>query len=229
MKQCNGTQTPMETNQKLLPAQPSERLVEPREYRSLVGSLMYLAVGTRPDIAYTVAVLSKFNAKPTDNHFLAAKRLLLYLKQTASLALVYSPANSLVGYTDSDFAEDIGDRKSTAGYMFGILANAAISSRSKKQTLVSISSTEAEYVGCSEAAREAIRLRRLYNEITTKNVKVNKPAIQLLLSDSQGAISLAETPRFHNRTKHIAVKYHFVCLIPVLLVAYTSNRYLRHK
>ena len=209
MKQCNGTQTPMETNQKLLPAQPSERLVEPREYQSLVGSLMYLAVGTRPDIAYTVAVLSKFNAKPTDNHFLAAKRLLRYLKQTASLALVYSPANSLFGYTDSDFAGDIGDRKSTSGYVF-ILANAAISWRSKKQTLVSLSSTEAEYVGCSEAAREAIWLRRLYNEITTKNAKVNKPAIQLLLSDSQGAISLAETPRFHNRTKHIAVKYHFV-------------------
>ena len=75
---------------------------------------------------------------------------------------------------------------------------------------MSLSSTEAEYVGCSEAAREAIWLRRLYHEITTKNEKVNHPAIQLLLSDSQGAISLAETPRFHNRTKHIRVKYHFV-------------------
>ena len=145
MEQCNGTYTPMETGQKLLPAQPSDILVDPREYQSLVGSLMYLAVGTWPDIAYSVAVLRKFNAQPTNNHFQAAKHLLRYLKQTASLALIYSPADSLVGYTNSDFAEDTGDRKSTSGYVF-TLTNAAVSWRSKKQTLVSLSSTEAEYV-----------------------------------------------------------------------------------
>jgi len=116
----------METGQKLLPAQPSDTLVDPREYQSLVSSLMYLAVGTQPDIAYSVAVLRKFNAQPTNNLFQAAKHLLRYLKQTASLALIYSPADSLVGYTNSDFAGDTGDRKSTSGYVF-TLTNAAVS------------------------------------------------------------------------------------------------------
>lgn len=70
---------------------------------------MYPAVGTRPDLASTVAVLTKFNAKPSDNHFLAAMHLLRYLNRTTSLAPVYSPINCLVSYTDSDFAENIGD------------------------------------------------------------------------------------------------------------------------
>jgi len=117
--------------------------------------------------------------------------------------------SGLVGFTDSDFAGDLDDRKSTSGYVF-TLAGGAVSWKSKKQSLVSLSSTEAEYVSCSEAAREAIWLRRLYHEITKDRLKSTTPAIQLLLSDSQGAISLAQAPRFSDRTKHIDIKYHFV-------------------
>jgi len=209
MQDCNGVHTPMETGQRLASAKDDDKLIEPREYQSLVGSLIYIAVGTRPDLAFAIATLSKFNTKPTTVHFLATKRLLRYLKQTIGMALVYGAVDNLIGYTDSDFAGDLNDRKSTSGYVF-TLAGAAVSWKSKKQSLVSLSSTEAEYISCSEAAREAIWLRRLYHEITDAQANTNKPAIQLLLSDSQGAICLAKTPRFNDRTKHIDVKYHFV-------------------
>jgi len=172
---------------------------------------MYLAIRTRPDIAFAISTLSKFNPRPATKHLLAAKRVLRYLRQTTTLSLIYhrTQNSGLVGFTDSDFAGDLDDRKSTSGYVF-TLAGGPVSWKSKKQSLVSLSSTEAEYVGCSEAAREAIWLRRLYHEITNDRLKSTTPAIQLLLSDSQGAISLAQAPRFSDRTKHIDIKYHFV-------------------
>ena len=205
MQECNRVYTPMEAGQKLLLATDGDELVESSKYQSLLGSLMYLVVGTCPDIAFAVATLSKFNANPTRNHFLAAKRILRYLQQTAHFSLVYKHGQDRMdGYSDSDFAGDPGDRKSTSGYVF-ILGGAVISWKAKKQSLVSLSSTEAEYIGYSEATREAIWLRRLYHEITQI-----RPAPQLLRCDIQGAIKLGENPKFHERTKHIDIKYHFV-------------------
>lgn len=141
------------------------------------------------------------------------------------MALVYGAVDNLIGYTDSDFAGDLNDRKSTSGYVF-TLASAAVSWKSKKQTLVSLSSTEAEYISCSEAAREAIWLRRTYHEIVDGQSSTDKPSIQLLLSDSQGAICLATNPRFNDRTKHIDVKYHFVhdaCTQGLIRLSYLST------
>ena len=200
MEECNGVYTPMEMGQKLLLATDGDELVESSKYQSLLGSLMYLVVGTRPDIAFAVATLSKFNANTTRNHFLAAKRILRYLQQTAHLFLVYKLGqDQMDGYSDSDFAGDPGDSKSTSGYVF-ILGGAVISWKAKKQSLVSLSSIEAEYIGYSEATQEAIWLRRLYHEITE-----TKPAPQLLRCDNQGAIMLGENPKFHEQTKHIDI------------------------
>jgi len=89
----------------------NDKLVEQREYQSLVGSLMYIAVGTRPDLAFTVSVSNKFNSKPTMDHFLATKRVLRYLKETVGMGLVYGSVDNLIGYTDSDLAGDLNDRK----------------------------------------------------------------------------------------------------------------------
>jgi len=140
MIESNGVLTPMETGRRLLSAGEAAELVEPGEYQSLIGSLMYLVVGTRPDVAFAVASLSKFNTKPTNDHLLAAQRLLRYLWQTINLPLVYNRnyQPDMIGYTDSDFAGDMGDWKSTSGYFF-ILAGAAISWKAKKQSLVSLS------------------------------------------------------------------------------------------
>ena len=209
MQDCNGVHTPMEAGRRLAPAKEDDKLVEAREYQSLVDSLMYIAVGVRPDLAFTISILSKFNSRPTMDHFLATKRVLRYLQEMAEMGLVYGRINDLVGYTDSDFAGDLYDRKSTSGCIF-TLAGAALSWKSKKQSLVTLSSTEAEYVACSEAIREGIWLRRLYHEITSAEPNFILPSIQLVLSDSQGAIALAKAPKFNSRTKYINVKYHFV-------------------
>jgi len=209
MQECNGVHTPMEPGRRLVAAQDSDKLIDQREYQSLVGSLMYIAVGTHPDLAFALSVLSKYNSKPTTDHTLATKWVLRYLMETSGMALVYGSVDKLIGYTDSDFAGDLKDMKSTSGYVF-TLAGAAVWWKSKKQSLVSLSSTEAEYIACSEAIREGIWLRRLYHEITHRELKAIPRSIQLVLSDSQGAICLAKAPRFNSRTKHIDIKYHFV-------------------
>ena len=207
MNECNGVFTPFETGQRLLAATEQDELIDPSKYQSLIGSLMYLVAGTRPDIAFPIATLRKLNPRPTNQHFLAAKRVLRYLQQTFNWGLVYQKSQQqqeIESYADSDFAGDFGDRKSTSGYIFS-LAGAAISWKAKKHSLVSLSSTEAEHIGYSEAAREAIWLRRLYHEITTTELQ-----LQLIKCDNQEAIGLRENPKFHEHTKHIDIKYHFI-------------------
>lgn len=164
-------------------------------------------IGSRPDLAYAISLLSKFNARPTYGHLAAAKRVLRYLQTTRNLALAFrrSHDSEIQGYTDSDWAGDPDDRKSTSGYVF-TLFGAAISWKSKKQDLVALSSTEAEYVACSIAAKEAIWLMRLAKELDLDLTNQS----QLLFVDNQGAIKLSENPRFHERIKHIDIHYHFV-------------------
>lgn len=207
MQDCNGVHTPKEAGRRLVPAKGDDKLVGQREYQSLVGSLMYIAVGTRPDLAFTVLVLSKFNAKPMMDHFLATKRVLRYLKETVGMGLVYRSVDNLTGYTDSDFARYLNKRKSTSGYVF-TRAGAALSWKSKKQSLVSLPSTEAEYVPWPEVIRKGIWLERLYHDITTSIANTILPSIQLFLTNSQEAICLAKTPGFNTCTKYAYVKYH---------------------
>jgi hypothetical protein len=124
----------------------------------MVGSLMYAALGTCPDISYSVMVLSRFSQRPLQMHLTATKRVLRYLKTTKHLKLCYTPtAATTIGYTDSDFAGRMKDRKSVGGYMF--LNRGPISWRSRSQTIVALSSLEAEYIGYSDATRETIWLR----------------------------------------------------------------------
>ena len=180
-----------------------------KEYQSLLGSLMYLMLSTRPDLAFTISTLSKFSSAPLPIHRAAAKRVLPYLKATKALALSFSSKQrdaQLVGFSDSDWGSDRNDRKFTSGYVFPI-GGTAISWKYKKQAVVALSSTEAGYIGTSEATREAIWHQRLLLEITESHQPRH---LQPLLVDNQGAIKLAENPRFHKRRKHIDIKYHFV-------------------
>jgi len=183
MQEGNKVHTPMESQRRKVAPKDNDKLIDQREYQSLVGSLMYVAVGTRPDLAFAISVLSKYNSKPTTDHLLATKRVLRYLKETSGMALVYGSVDKLIGYTDSDFAGDLNDRKSTSGYVC-TLAGAAVLWKSKKQSLVSLSSTEAEYIACSEAIREGIWLRRLHHEITHRKLNAISQSLQLVLSDS---------------------------------------------
>ena len=127
---------------------------------------MYLMVCTRPDIAYAVSVLSRFMSNPKEKHWRFVKMLLKYLKTTREYSLIYPNQNTtiLTGYSDSDHAGDLGDRKSTSGFLF-ILSGCTISWKSVKQSTVAISSSEAEYIALSQATQEAIWFKALLKEL----------------------------------------------------------------
>ncbi|KAJ3676254.1 hypothetical protein LUZ60_003666 [Juncus effusus] len=148
MEDSNPVATPMELGAKLSKFEGGE-IVDVSKYRSLVGSLRYLTC-TRPDIAYSVGVVSRFMEEPRYSHWKAIKRILRYIRGTESLGLYYSKTNEykLVGYSDSDWCGDVDDRKSTSGYVFYI-GDTSFTWMSKKQPIVTLSTCEAEYVAAS--------------------------------------------------------------------------------
>jgi transposase InsO family protein len=179
-------------------------------YAKAIGSLMYAMLGTRPDIAFAVSYCSRFLAKPTEAHRGAVKRIMRYLKATIDLCLVYEgEIEPLTGFTDSDWAGDRETRRSTSGYVFN-LGSGAISWSSKRQSSTALSSCEAEYIGQTQATKEAIWLRRLLKELQIAEEEGQAPAATIIYGDNQGAIALAKNPQFHARTKHIDVQHHFV-------------------
>ena len=208
MWDAKSISTPMETSVKLVPAEdgfqatPNHRT----RYQSAVGSLMYAMLGTRPDLAFAVSVVSRYAHNPTPKHWGAVKRIFAYLKGTVNMQLTFQgPLSNLVGYTDSDWAGDTATRRSTSGYVFNV-GSAAISWSSKRQATVALSTCEAEYVGQTQAAKEAIWLRSL---LTSLRPGSNALETVIIYGDNQGAIALAKDPRSHGRTKHIDIANHF--------------------
>jgi hypothetical protein len=178
-------------------------------YRELIGGLVWLATATRPDLAFTVCVLSRFVDNPGLPHWNAAKRVLQYLKGTRSHALTYDTSDSTLGldiFADAD-GMSLENRKAVSGYTF-ILNGAAVSWSSKQQEIVSLSTTEAEYIAITYTAKEAIWFRYFMAELFGP---ITFPF--LIYNDNQSAISLAhaELGQFHARTKHIDIRYHFIC------------------
>ena len=174
-------------------------------YRELIGSLMYLAIGTRPDIAFAVNYLSQFNTCYTREHWIAGKRILRYLKGTLDSGITFSKTGKqLEGFADADWGSCPEDRRSYTGYAF-LLAGAAINWEVKKQRTVALSSTEAEYMSLTEASKEAIYIRRFMSEIGLP-IK----GATLIHNDNQAAQKLARNHVFHSRSKHIDIRHHFV-------------------
>ena len=134
-------------------------------YASAVGSLMYAMICTRPDIAQAVGLVSRFMANPGREHWNTVKRILRYVKWTSDTALCFEGSEFIVKeYVDSDFASDLDKRKSTTSYVF-TLAAGAVSRVSKLQTVVALSTTEAEYMATIEACKKAIWIKRLMEEL----------------------------------------------------------------
>ena len=206
MQDSKPTGTPVDVNAKLQPATNQADPVKQTEYQSAVGSLMYLAVSTRPDIAFTVNILARFNSNPQKEHWTALKRVLRYLKGTLNHGILYKQDGSdkCIGYSDADWAGDTSDRKSTSGYIF-MLSGGAISWSSRKQKCVALSTAEAEYVALSGAVQECIWLRQLEAELGSTS-----EGPTLILEDNQSAIAMAKNPQFHGRAKHIDIRHHFV-------------------
>ncbi|XP_071054696.1 uncharacterized protein [Onthophagus taurus] len=125
-------------------------------YQNLIESLMYASIGTKPHITFSVNFLSQFNTNYNESHWIAAKRVLRYLKGTINLELTYrTSGKEMECYTDADWGSSIDDRRSYTAYVFK-MANATISWETKKQRTVALSSTEAEYMSLTEAAKEAL-------------------------------------------------------------------------
>jgi hypothetical protein len=200
---------PMETSTHLSSTQSPQTtreiaLMRDVPYDASVGSLMYCAIATRPDIAYAVQSVSRFTKNPGMPHWDAVKRIFRYLNGTRDLWLTYGDIGSeLAGYADADgsMAED---RKALTGYAF-MINGGAVSWSSKQQSIVSLSTTESEYVASTEAAKEALWLRSMLAQLFTP---LDSPTT--LFGDNQSAIALAKDHQYHARTKHIDVRFHFI-------------------
>lgn len=171
-------------------------------YREAVGNLMYLHVVSRPDIGFAINIAARALENPTKNHWSSVKRIIRYVKGTIDLGLLYCENNNFGAYSDADFAGDKITRKSTTGIVC-MYAGAAIVWQSKRQQCVSLSTTEAEYVSAASAAKEVIWLKKLFNDC-------EKEITYTLYVDNMSAIKLLKNPEFHQRSKHIDVKYHFI-------------------
>lgn len=179
-------------------------------YRRLIGQLMYLMRGSRPDVCFVVTRLSRYVAQPAERHWKCALQVVRYLKGTREFGTTYSGSHTgqkLEGYVDSDYAGDRTDRKSTYGSVF-MLYGGPIAWTSKKQASVSTSTTEAEYVALCQGSKEAMWLRKLLQETGFPQLLGESLGVQMY-SDNQGCIALAENPESHSRSKHIDVQYHY--------------------
>lgn len=202
MLACKPASTPMIKDSRLLydfEAAPHD----PTAYRRLIGKLLYLTT-TRPDIAFAVQQLSQFMQQPTIHHFEAAMRILRYIKKAPAQGLFFASDSplQLKAFSDSDWASCSLTRKSVTGFCI-FLGASLISWRSKKQTTVSRSSSEAEYRALASTTCEIQWLTYLLEDF---NVPFTTPAI--LYCDSQSAMHIASNPSFHERTKHIDIDCH---------------------
>ena len=173
-------------------------------YASAIGSLMYVMICTRPDIAQAVGAVSRYMNNPGKLHWEAVKWILRYLRGTTSKALCFKDGDMvLTGYVDADLAGNVDIRRSTTGYVY-TLGGTAVSWGSQLQKIVALSTTEAEYVAVTEASKEMVWLQSFLEELGKKQED------NVLYCDSQSAIHLAKNPSFHSRTKHIQLRYHFI-------------------
>lgn len=186
------------------------------EYQKQIGSLLYLALKTRPDITFPVIYCSRFMSNPNKEHFNALTKIWKYLLAYPDLGLIWDCSGdnlTIKGYSDSDWGNDLDDRKSTSGYIFSLSGDIAynnpISWTSQLQKSIALSSCEAEYMALKEATKEAIYLANMFNYLNN-TLRLNYiNSIPKILVDSDSAKKLAENPEFHKRSKHIEITYHF--------------------
>lgn len=203
MANANPVSTPLDPNVKLVPSNEDKLRGASLPYRELVGALMYVATCTRPDISFAVSYLSQFGTCYDSTHWTAAKRILRYLKGSLELGLKYRRTEEPVrGYVDADWANCPVDRRSYTGHTF-VLGGAPVSWESRKQRTVALSSTEAEYIALTEAAKQASYIQRFLREL-----EYCGSDIVTIFCDNIGARKIAENPVFYGRTKHIDVRHY---------------------
>jgi hypothetical protein len=202
MQEAKGKSVPLSQAEKL--TRNGEPLnTEEHPYRELVGSLLYLSVCTRPDIAHAVGALSRYMSAPTKDHWRAAMGVLRYLADTREYGIVFGNDGLIPeGYVDADYAGDVDTRRSTTGYVY-TLAGGAISWSSRLQVTVAASTVEAEYMGAASAVKEALWLKKLARDL---GIEIGQICIR---GDNQGALKLLKHSMSTQRSKHIDVMHHF--------------------
>ena len=206
MAGCNAVTTPLPPSSQLVPFEGTASTSARSAYQQIIGSLMYAAIVSRPDIAFAVNSLARYAANPAPEHLAATKHVLRYLAGTTTLGLRYNGARdaNITAHSDSDWAASLADRRSTGAFVF-FLCGAAISWSSRRQRVVSLSSTEAEYIALSQAAVQATWYRNITDEL-----RVPLPLPLTLFGDNKGSIDLANNPIVGKGTKHISIKFHFI-------------------
>ena len=204
MDRANPVGMPLEHNAKFKPNLDGNIGNRSSSYARLMGELQFIANATRPDIAYAVSKLSSYTANPSMQHVTMLKRVLRYLSGTRSYGITYHDVldhpNQFFGYADTSFA-DADDLKSTTGYVFK-MSGGAITWYSKKQSVMALSTMEAEYIALSEATREAQWLRNLFGEL---GFAQKLPS--MIFGNNKGSIAILKNPQFHKRAKHIGTQF----------------------
>lgn len=213
MAECRPTPTPMSSNTNLLldldklPVLPTQQL---KQFQSMVGALLYLSNTTRPDIAFAVNACARFMAKPNATHLLAVKHVFRYLQGTRNLGLTYKAPklpeqlNQLTTFSDSAWGGDSGDTRSISGLAV-FMNGAVIAWGAQRQQTTSLSSSEAEYVAMSYAARTIAYVVPLLADMGSAQ---NLPT--RLYGDNTSALQIAKNPVCGQRSRHINLRYHFI-------------------
>lgn len=224
MEDCNSVKNPFATGTSLVNGTEDEvKQAQHYPYMSLVGSLMYAAVCTRPDITYAVNRLAQFNSCYTEHHWLAAKHVLRYVKGSLNRGIHYRPTDGLLrGYADADYANDEDSRRSVTGFLF-TFGSSIFSWKSKRQRTVALSTTEAEYMSLSDCSRHALWLKNLfcdlqlsYSSMSTSEDSLSAVPIFSagdaisLFNDNNGTVLLTQEPIINDKSKHIDIRYHFI-------------------
>jgi hypothetical protein len=201
---CNAVYNPIVLGFKLV-TDSAGMTINSTQYMQMVCSLMYLT-STRLDIMFVVNLLSRYLAHPAELHLQAVKRVLRYIKGTLSYGIFYKQSGDveLLAYTDNDYAGDLEDRKSTLGLLF-MLSSRAVSWSSKKQPVVTLSTTEAEFIAAAFCACQAVWLRRMLEKLDHASAGTT-----IIYCDNNSTIKLSKNPVMHGRSKHIDVRFHFL-------------------
>lgn len=202
MSEANPTPTPMIFSN----CNEAEADESGYPYREAVGSLLYLANKTRPDISYAVSYESRSLNEPSSQDIANVKRTMRYLKGNLNDCVMYKTASNskkLVAYSDADYAGDLKTRRSTTGYII-FYAGGPVAWCSKKQPIVALSSTEAEFIAAADCVKEILYLKTLIEELTSEEIEVE------LNVDNVSAITLIKNGVMNKRSKHIDVRYFYI-------------------
>lgn len=236
MTTSNPVATPLEAGIRYSRSQSDDltndeqKLMQQTPYRQAIGSLQYIVTCTRWDLAFAVNHLAQFMSNPAPVHWLGIKRIFRYLRGTSNQGLIYtgapssSPSHNLSGWSDADWAGDLDTRRSTSGYVFQLDSQCVLSWQSRKQSIVALSSTEAEYIAAATATKELLWLQTIIYEL---GYSLSQPSI--IYTDNQSCIGLSENPKFHDRSKHIDLRYHFLrekVKNKIIQLEYTPTQYM---